>query len=551
MDAQTRGKGQPEDQGEPGKHTGTARSRFWRTFLEAALAIMLGIAGALVLPRLFGEEFATRQAARVYAPITGKAYGAGSRDGISVLLIDDEALAQAGQTWPASYGYYARLLRGIEIYRPRAVFFDIAFKDARTDPSLAQFAQRLCALSASGTKVYLAATPAADGALRLRPGLDELRGRCFEPVAVGYAPDEVDKLAWSYPLEQRGANGARERSAALAIYDDRSPQPLADARVPMAVSWGLAPAHDGLRWFTGEEAGDATREDGARASETQAASRSYCRPARGLAEILPFGLRELFYGDAEKPVCVFHETVYAYDLANTDDAGEALLEHALKQRVVMIGTARQFSSDYITSPTHGRIPGVYLHAMALDNLDTYGSHYKHAAALALGVDRDDLRLLVLVLVGVLAVALVRIAKRGARDEAPRERFSFTGRCLAQRGRESLVWLRKCGLEILGSFVLVSALLYLGQAVLDIGFLSIVDIAVFALAAEWFEWNERLVEWLLGPEPEADQNGHGDRHENKDKTGGTVREGDLPHTHPQEKQTAECEAHEPTIEPERR
>lgn len=473
------------------------------------MAMVLGILGALVLPHLFGEEFATRQAARVYAPIAGKTYGTGSRDGISVLLIDDASLAQAGQSWPASYGYYARLLRGIEIYRPRAVFFDIAFKDARPDPTLTQFAQRLCALSASGTKVYLAATPGTGGALRLRPGLDELRGRCFEAVAVSYAPDEVDKLAWSYPLEQRDATGARERSAALAIHDDLSRQPIDDPRVPMAVSWGLAPARDGLRWFVQDEAGDATRER---------ASQSYCRPDHGFKEILPFGAREALYGDAEKPVCVFHETVYAYDLANTDDAGEALLEHALSDRVVMIGTARQFSSDYINSPIHGRIPGVYLHAMALDNLDTYGSHYKHATALAFSVDRDHRRLFVLVIGGLLSVVLVRMVKNRMRKEAQRERFSISLRCAVARGREFIFWIGKCVVEVLGSFALVGVLLYVGQAKLDIGFLSIVDIAVFALAAEWFEWNERLVDWWLGPEPEAGAGGHDKPHEKKDEAG---------------------------------
>ncbi|MFD1557963.1 CHASE2 domain-containing protein [Paraburkholderia silviterrae] len=502
----------------PGERDRAARIK--RTILQAVLAIVLGIAGALVLPRLFGEEFATRQAARVYAPVAGKAYGAGSREGISVLLIDDAALAQAGQSWPASYGYYARLLRGVEIYRPRAVFFDIAFKDARPDPTLAQFAQRLCALSASGTKVYLAATPGADGALRLRPDLDELRGRCFEPVAVTYAPDEVDKLAWSYPLEQRGANEARERSAALAIHDDLSAQPIADPRVPMAVSWGLVPAHDGLRWFTQEQAGDAARESGARSQEAQ----SYCRADHGLAEILPFGVRERLYGDAEKPVCVFHETVYAYDLANTDDAGEAMLEHALNNRVVMIGTARQFSSDYINSPIHGRIPGVYLHAMALDNLDTYGANYKHVAALALSTDRDHLCLFALVFGAVLVVALVRILKNLTRKEAQRQKLSFSLSCALERGREFIVWLVMCGLEFVCSLVLVGALLYVGQAKMDIGFLSIVDIAVFALAAEWFEWNERLVEWLLGPEPSAGEGGHDHPHEKKDEAGNATREG---------------------------
>ncbi|SDC70921.1 CHASE2 domain-containing protein [Paraburkholderia lycopersici] len=476
-----------------------AAALFNRTTLQGLLAIVFGIAAALVLPQLFGEEFATRKAASAYAPVAGQAYGNGSRDAISVMLIDDASLAQAGQTWPASYGYYARLLDALGSYKPRAVFFDIMFRDARPDPTLALFAQRLCALRAAGTRVFLAGTPDEAGVLRVRAGLDELRGRCFEPVAIGFRPDEIDKLAWTYPLEAPGGEGLARRSAALAIYDDLAKQPIADASAPMALSWGLSPAADGMRSLARhepEEGGEAHN-----AHDAQTSRELYCRPDHGLLEIVPFGLRELLFHDAEKPVCVYHETVYAYDFANADDEGEALLERALTGRVVMIGTARAYSNDYVISPIHGRIPGVYLHAMALDNLYTYGSSYKHAAALALRADRDHLHLFMLVLGGLLAVVAVRSAKNRMRKEEKNERKPFEGLLpwVAGRAGESALWFLKCALEIGASLVLVAVLLYLGQSVLNMGFLSIVDIAVFALAAEWFEWNEKLVEWLLGPE----------------------------------------------------
>ncbi|QGZ60903.1 CHASE2 domain-containing protein [Paraburkholderia acidisoli] len=487
-----------------------------RTILQALLAIVLGIVAALVLPHVFGEEFATRKAARVYAPVAGQIYGTGSRDGISVMLIDDAALSQAGQTWPASYGYYARLLRGMQSYHPRAVFFDIVFKDARPDPALAPFVQGLCALREAGTRVYLAATPDAHGKLRVRDGLAQYAGRCFDLVAVSYSPDEIDKLAWSYPLEQRTGEGPAQRSAALAIHDDFAKRPLADARTPMALLWGLEPAADGLRLLAQPEAresdaapapkapaeggeANAANEDGA-----PEAAEPYCRTDHGFAEILPFGPHQWLFHDAEKPVCVFHETVYAYDLANDDDEGEAMLKRALTNRVVMIGTARSYSNDYVNSPIHGRIPGVYLHAMALDNLDTFGDQYKHVAALAPSLDRDHRSLFVLVFGGLLAVVLVRVAKNCLRNEERRERdrFELSWPWAGQRTREAIVWVGMSLIEIVASIALVGILLAIGQSVFNIGFLSVVDIAVFALAAEWFEWNEKLVDWLLGPEDEA-------------------------------------------------
>lgn len=473
-----------------------AAAFFNRTILQGLLAIVFGIAAALALPQLFGEEFATRKAASVYAPVAGQAYGNGSRDAISVLVIDDASLAQAGQTWPASYGYYTRLLDALQGYRPRAVFFDIMFRDPRPDPTLALFARQLCTLRASGTKVYLAGTPDEAGELRVRPGLDELRGRCFEPVAITFRPDEIDKLAWSYPLEMHSGSNPVRRSAALAIYDDLVKEPVDDTRAPMALSWGLSPAADGLRLLA-----PATAEEGSEAPESHEA---YCRADHGLLEIAPFGLREWLFHDAEKPVCVYHETVYGYDFANADDVGETVLKHALTDRVVMIGTAREYSNDYVISPIHGRVPGVYLHAMALDNLLTYGSRYKRATALALRADRDHVHLFMLVVGGLLAVVAVRVAKNRMRKKVEREREPFDGhmRWVARRAGESVAWFVKCSFEVAASLALVAVLLYLGQSVLNMGFLSIVDIAVFALAAEWFEWNEKLVIWLFGPEKES-------------------------------------------------
>ncbi|HKR45857.1 MAG TPA: CHASE2 domain-containing protein [Paraburkholderia sp.] len=473
-----------------------AAALFNRTILQGLLAIVFGIAAALVLPQLFGEEFATRKAASVYAPVAGQAYGNGSRDAISVLVIDDASLAQAGQTWPASYGYYTRLLDALQGFKPRAIFFDIMFRDPRPDPTLALFAQRLCALRAGGTRVYLAGTPDAAGVLRVRPGLDELRGRCFETVAITFRPDEVDKLAWSYPLETHSGSNAVRRSAALAIYDDLAKEPVANASAPMALSWGLSPASDGLRLLA-----PASAEEGSDASESHEA---YCRTDHGLLEIAPFGLREWLFHDAEKPVCVYHETVYGYDFANADDVGETVLKRALTNRVVMIGTAREYSNDFVISPIHGRVPGVYLHAMAFDNLLTYGSRYKHATALALSADRDHVHLFILVVGGLLAVVAVRVAKNRMRKKAEHEHLDGPMRWVARRAGESVSWFVKCTLEIAASLALVAVLLYFGQSVLNMGFLSIIDIAVFALAAEWFEWNEKLVIWLFGPEKESEE-----------------------------------------------
>jgi CHASE2 domain-containing sensor protein len=47
----------------------------------------------------------------------------------------------------------------------------------------------------------------------------------------------------------------------------------------------------------------------------------------------------------------------------------------MKDRIVLIGVNLPSSRDTVPTPIHERLPGVYFHAMALDNLLTFGDAY--------------------------------------------------------------------------------------------------------------------------------------------------------------------------------
>jgi hypothetical protein len=47
----------------------------------------------------------------------------------------------------------------------------------------------------------------------------------------------------------------------------------------------------------------------------------------------------------------------------------------LGNKIVLLGASVSGIPDFVDSPVHGQVPGVILHAMALDNLLTLGSHY--------------------------------------------------------------------------------------------------------------------------------------------------------------------------------
>ncbi len=52
----------------------------------------------------------------------------------------------------------------------------------------------------------------------------------------------------------------------------------------------------------------------------------------------------------------------------------------LRDRLVMVGASITSTGDLVQSPVHGLIPGVYLHAMALDNLIYKGMDYDREPA---------------------------------------------------------------------------------------------------------------------------------------------------------------------------
>jgi hypothetical protein len=59
-----------------------------------------------------------------------------------------------------------------------------------------------------------------------------------------------------------------------------------------------------------------------------------------------------------------------------DESGQALLQkETITGSYVFIGAAIDGAGDTIVSPVHGKLPGVFLHAMALDNLLSFQGRY--------------------------------------------------------------------------------------------------------------------------------------------------------------------------------
>ena len=470
-----------------------------RSVYECAFALVTGCFLAFFLQWLFGEEFATREQARVYAPIAGAQYGEGRRGDIRVLLIDDAALAAAGQVWPARYGYSARLLGAIAQYKPKAIFVDIYFSAERDDPSLGALTRTLCALRRDGIAVFLASARDGSGNYRLRPEIDALDGKCFDKVAIQYTPDDIDRVAWNYPLvaARAGQDAAPLKSAALALHEAASGRVLAATGHPLALTWGSYQAGQGTGW----------RQD----AGPNAAS--YCRPWSGWAELLPQGIRDLRYEDSDKPLCVYHETLHAGDLANTSADGEAQLRSQIEGKLVLVGLGTTNSGDFVQSPLHGRIPGIYLHAMALDNLLVDGDN--HARHISMQLGREQAPLVVFLVLAILFVTIVPKllrpwveARFGTQPLEEPVEYWMTRLRLHRAGRVQwgallvlpAVWL----VRVASVLVVGYAMIWAGQRFFGLGVLSVVGVIFMTLFAEWFDLNEKLRRHLLPATPPATQ-----------------------------------------------
>ncbi len=77
--------------------------------------------------------------------------------------------------------------------------------------------------------------------------------------------------------------------------------------------------------------------------------------------------------------------------------------------------------------------------------------------------------------------------------------------IAHKGADTLRWTVGSLMNLSLSILLVLGVLVVGQHFLNVGLLTVVDVAGFALAAEWLEWNETFLEWIFRSKPEGATN----------------------------------------------
>lgn len=317
------------------------------------------------------------------------------RSAVSVVLINEETLAALGEPWPLSTGSLVTLLRTLQRLEPDAVFLDVVLSAERGTPreqgALAAVIRSMARPSdpvAQPIDVYLADLdhgartryPCTSSGQLGPAGGDparEVQSVATLP-ALACAATDVVPVQWlsgeqQYPLLVRAPNSNElpRMSAALSLY--RSYCARGDCGLPKQQDFQPGGAFDELmtvRW-------------GSRTSPEMAEQCGEAATGR-LAE----SFRLLFSflvppADGMRARCPYTDTVPAHYLLTparlqdpvAREQAEALLRQVIQDRVVLIGTGYKGSTDQVLSPLHGKLPGVYQHAMAVDNLISGGSGF--------------------------------------------------------------------------------------------------------------------------------------------------------------------------------
>lgn len=325
---------------------------------------------------------------------------------ITVVNLDRDFLERVDASWPLAFSDHAYLLRRLGRYEPSVIFLDIFFMDHRGDPSETELLYRqIERLEQDGIPVLVAApnpclidVGGEDRVQEHRPGrglLQEIDSAAV-PVTADWASYgdtyplviDVRRFESAVDTEHRCAavEEAKWPTPALAIFAHHCErQPMATCPAGLAGGHHLEDRFEEpmiLRWGS-----EVPLESGVFAS---LADCGLVNPSPG--ERVAWAIDALFgellsgltrMGEKSYERCPAIASLRGAALYPVDAEGNAVfadeyeerLSELLRDRAVLVGTNLLGTGDVVVSPVHGRLPGVYVHATALDNLVRFGDEY--------------------------------------------------------------------------------------------------------------------------------------------------------------------------------
>lgn len=327
------------------------------------------IAAVFSLADPFGiGSAAERRSHDVFMRIMSPFYSSDGYNSMAVVLIDDEYLADKGETYPMAREHYFELLDVVISGNPEMIFVDIHFPRDRDDPEVTRALGAYIAAEAfnplgvtigEADKPHvftsdLGGPPTLVSNYSLFDQVETLPVR-IRNVGTGRYPLCMDEEG---VVADCGIPGARQ-SPALELYYTLCERNIAtgceriSSNEPMLLQWSRQP--------------EPGRPDCGPAPATVLKKLSMVG-----ALIVEGAVRNKFLDSPLNQPCFPYQTVSAATIVQSDiDVRKA----AFEGQVVFIGTLFRDAPDLTWSPVHGELPGLFVHATAFDNLFTFGNRY--------------------------------------------------------------------------------------------------------------------------------------------------------------------------------
>jgi hypothetical protein len=291
---------------------------------------------------------------------------------VVVVMLDERALALRGARWPVPVQFHAQFLAELEVLKPRGILLDFLLIDPAPRQDTCDLLTVADRLRSEGSPVYLAVTRKEDLALmdiagcRNAAGVPYQAEHVFIPVSVQRQADDSDFVSRRYPFEQRRSEsdraGSGVPSAAVRMFCDQpdtSAACVARLTRDMPVSAGFE-----LAW---SPEGDPYNQHWSHASCVETTS-----PMRAVLNepALP-----------RESACPPVATLFATALLNPEEdptlgsSNEDLFK-LTDGAFLMVGGDFRGSGDLVTTPLHTLLPGIYYHAVALQNLIAFNGEPK-------------------------------------------------------------------------------------------------------------------------------------------------------------------------------
>lgn len=325
-------------------------------------------------------SFAEEGSQQVIYELGGPLYDTEAREDITIVLVSEQSLKalyerkiSATNEWPLLYQDWATILKTLAAHSPRAIFVDVLFEQERvTDSSLPLLFSALRRLETQ-TPVYFAGglPPYESELLRRLDDRADLGGSAWQGFGNGVPLFQSGEALASVKL-YRDACGREFDPLPGCVGEASWLKDVSDSSPAMSLVWGGR----GTLPLTAELEG---RTSNAFCSNNTASFKDifFSVVKSGLGDFAPDFLSK------DGSQCLFHRVIDVDELFYVFDHGteseKEVLQTALEDKLVLIGTWFDGLPDAVNTPTMGQIPGVALHAMMLDNLMTFGPNYVRTA----------------------------------------------------------------------------------------------------------------------------------------------------------------------------